>query len=204
MGTAQRLYVGAHARCVTFIRSQVRWSVRVLEQDEQNGQIVRPWSSPFDKSLIFQLQAKTNLLRLANICHCSLVIAFPFAKVLPAIAPALVAERPLRSRLLTKGLPMDLSIKSFRYNASLEQVQVGLAGDLGQGLFQVAIHFPFRIGEGPAREIRRSALLQAQQILQTAASTSLPSLLTADVPQRAPTPTSSITSPMSPWCRRTA
>jgi hypothetical protein len=61
---------------------------------------------------------------------------------------------------------MDLSIKSFRYNASLEQ--------------------------------------QAQQILQTAASTSLPSLLTADVPQRAPTPTSSITSPMSPWYRRTA
>jgi hypothetical protein len=86
VGTAQRLYVGAHARCVTFIRSQVRWSVRVLEQDEQNGQIVRPWSSPFDKSLILQLQAKTNLLRLVNICHCSLVIAFPFAKVLPAIA----------------------------------------------------------------------------------------------------------------------
>jgi len=98
---------------------------------------------------------------------------------------------------------MDLSIKSFRYNASLEQVQVGLAGDLGQGLFQVAIHFPFRVGEWPARDIRRTALLQAQQILQTAASTSLPSLLTADVPQRAPTPTSSITSPMSPWFRRT-
>jgi hypothetical protein len=78
--------VGAHARCVTFIRSQVRWSVRVLEQDEQNGQIVRPWSSPFDKSLIFQLQAKTNLLRVVNICHCSLVIAFPFAEILPALA----------------------------------------------------------------------------------------------------------------------
>ena len=78
--------VGAHARCVTFIRSQVRWSVRVLEQDEQNGQIVRPWSSPFDKSSIFQLQAKTNLLRVVNICHCSLVIAFPFAEILPALA----------------------------------------------------------------------------------------------------------------------
>jgi hypothetical protein len=99
---------------------------------------------------------------------------------------------------------MDLSIKSFRYNAGLEQVQVGLAGDLGQGLFQVAIHFPFRVGEWPSRDIRRTALLQAQQILQTAASASLPSLLTADASQRAPTSTSSITSPMSPWYRRTA
>ena len=42
---------------------------------------------------------------------------------------------------------MDLSIKSFRYNEDLEQVQVGLAGDLGQGLFQIAIQFPFRVGQ---------------------------------------------------------
>jgi hypothetical protein len=104
---------------------------------------------------------------------------------------------------------MALSIKSFRYNASLEQVQVGLAGDLGQGLFQVTIHFPFWVGEWPARDIRLAADRTAAG---SAGSADLAhgshhistSLLTADVPQRAPTPTSSITSPMSPWYRRTA
>ena len=71
---------------------------------------------------------------------------------------------------------MDLSIKSFRYNASLEQVQVGLAGDLGQGLCQVAIHFRSGLANGRhvTSGLRRTALLQAQQILHTAATTSLP------------------------------
>jgi hypothetical protein len=101
---------------------------------------------------------------------------------------------------------MDLSIKSFRYNASLEQVQVGLAGDLGQGLFQVAIHFPFWVGEWPARDIRLPADRTAASSADLAHGSHhiSTSLLTADVPQRAPTPTSSITSPMSPWYRRTA
>jgi hypothetical protein len=96
---------------------------------------------------------------------------------------------------------MDLSIESFRYNASLEQVQIGLAGDLGQGVFQIAIQFPFRAGEPPERGIRQTALLQAQQILQTAVSTFLPSLLAADVSRRAPSATSSMSSSHSPWYR---
>ena len=96
---------------------------------------------------------------------------------------------------------MDLSIKSFRYNEDLEQVQVGLAGDLGQGLFQIAIQFPFWVGESPEHEVRQTALLQAQQILRTAGSTFLPSLLTADVSQRSATATRSTKSSKSPWCR---
>src|SRR5215510_336667 len=99
---------------------------------------------------------------------------------------------------------MDLSIKSFRYNASLEQVQVGLAGDLGEGLVQIAIQFPFRAGGPPKRRVRETALLQAQQILQTAGSAFLPSLLAADVPLRTPTPTKSSKSSSSPWTRGAA
>jgi hypothetical protein len=72
---------------------------------------------------------------------------------------------------------VDLSIRSFRYNASLEQVQVGLAGNLGHGLFEIAIHFTFWVGEWPARDIRQTALLEAQQILRTAAATSQPLLV---------------------------
>jgi hypothetical protein len=99
---------------------------------------------------------------------------------------------------------MGLSIKSFRYNASLEQVQVGLAGDLGDGLVQIAIQFPFRAGEPPDHGIRQAALLLAQQILQNAASTFVPSLLAADVPQRTPTTTKSSKGSSSPWTRGAA
>jgi hypothetical protein len=98
---------------------------------------------------------------------------------------------------------MDLSINSFRYNARLEQVQVGLAGDLGQGLVQIAIQFPFRAEEPAERGIRQTALLHAQQILQTAASTFLPSLL-ADASQRAPTTTKLSKRLSSPWHRGAA
>jgi hypothetical protein len=99
---------------------------------------------------------------------------------------------------------MDLSIKSFRYNASLEQVQVGLAGDLGDGLVQIAIQFPFRAGDPPERSNRQTALLRVQQILQTAASAFLPSLLAANVPLRTPTATKPSKSSSSPWMREAA
>jgi hypothetical protein len=99
---------------------------------------------------------------------------------------------------------MDLSIKSFRYNAGLEQVQVGLAGDFGAGLVQIAIQFPFRAGEPPELGIRQNALVQAQQILQTAACKFLPSLPAADFSQRTPSTTNSSKSPSSPWARGAA
>lgn len=99
---------------------------------------------------------------------------------------------------------MDLSITSFRYNEDLEKVQVGLAGDVGQGLFQIAIQFPFRAGDPPQRGIRQTALLVAQQILQIAAATSLSSLLAADVLKPIPTTASSSETPSSPWDRGAA
>lgn len=108
----ERLYVDAHARRVTFIRSLVRWSVRVLERNEQNGQIVRPWSIAVDKSLISQLQAKTNLLHPVNICHCGLIIASPSPKhrhIYPALAP----ERRLRSRPFEPECPWISRSRAF-------------------------------------------------------------------------------------------
>jgi len=99
---------------------------------------------------------------------------------------------------------MDLSIKSFRYSEDLEQVQVGLAGDLGQGLFQIALQFPFHVGETPQRGIRQTALLVAQQILQIAAATSLPSLLPADALKLTPTRANSSKNTSSPWTRGAA
>ena len=96
---------------------------------------------------------------------------------------------------------MDLSIKSFRYNEDIEQVQVGLTGDLGQGLFQIAIQFPFHAEEPPQRGSRQTALLVAQQILQIAAATSLPSLLAAEVLKRTPTKAGPSKNASSPWAR---
>ena len=99
---------------------------------------------------------------------------------------------------------MDLSIKSFRYNEGIEQVQVGLAGDLGQGLFQIAIQFPFNAGEPPQRGIRQTALLVAQQILQVAAATPLYSLLAADALKPTSTRANSSKNTSSPWARGAA
>jgi hypothetical protein len=80
---------------------------------------------------------------------------------------------------------MDLSIKSLRYNALLGQVQVGIAGELGQRTIQIAIQFPFRTGDPPEVDMREVALLEAQQILRAAATVSLPSLLADEVPEPA-------------------
>ena len=77
---------------------------------------------------------------------------------------------------------MDLSIKSLRYNALLGQVQVGIAGELGNRDVQISIQFPFRAGSPPEVGMRSVALLEAQQILRAAATVSLPSLLADDVP----------------------
>jgi hypothetical protein len=78
---------------------------------------------------------------------------------------------------------MDLSIKSLRYNALLGQVQVGIAGELGNRDVQISIQFPFRAGTPPEVGTREVALLEAQQILRAAATVSLPSLLADGVPQ---------------------
>ena len=62
---------------------------------------------------------------------------------------------------------MDLSIKSFRYNEGIEQVQVGLAGDLGQGLFQIAIQFPFNAGEPLAADALKPTSTRANSSKNT-------------------------------------
>ena len=72
---------------------------------------------------------------------------------------------------------MDLSINTLRYNPLLGQVQVGIAGELGNRIVQIAIEFPFRADGRPEIGLREVALLEAQQILRAAATVSLPSLL---------------------------
>jgi hypothetical protein len=136
-----------------------------------------------------------------NNSHCVLIIASPSAKHRQYLFGSGGRETVTLPPFEPKGVPMDLSIKSFRYNEDLEQVQVGLAGDLGQGLFQIAIQFPFRAEEPPQRGIRQTALLVAQQILQIAAATSLPSLLAADVSKLTQTKSDSWKSSSSPWSR---
>jgi hypothetical protein len=78
---------------------------------------------------------------------------------------------------------MDLSITSLRYNALLGQVQVGIAGELGNRDVQISIQFPFRAGTPPEVGMRSVGLLEAQQILRAAAAVALPSLLADGVPQ---------------------
>src|SRR5690349_194272 len=92
-----------------------------------------------------------------------------------------------RSRLHRWSAQMDLSIKSLGYNALLGQVQVGIAGELGNRDVQISIQFPFRAGSPPEVGMRSVALLEAQQILRAAATVSLPSLLADDVPPPAST-----------------
>jgi hypothetical protein len=82
---------------------------------------------------------------------------------------------------------MDLSIKTLRYNPLIGQVQVGIVGELGDRIVQIAIEFPFRAGGPPEVAMREVALLEAQQILRAAATVSLPSLLADEVPQPAST-----------------
>ena len=89
---------------------------------------------------------------------------------------------------------MDLSLKSLRYNALLGQVQVGIAGELGNRDVQISIQFPFRAGTPPEVGTREVALLEAQQILRAAATVSLPSLLADGVPQ--PTSPANLSQPL--------
>ena len=82
---------------------------------------------------------------------------------------------------------MDLSINTLRYNPLLGQVQVGIAGELGNRIVQIAIEFPFRADGRPEIGLREVALLEAQQILRAAATVSLPSLLADKVSRPAST-----------------
>lgn len=62
---------------------------------------------------------------------------------------------------------MDLAIKTLRYNALLEQVQVGFVGELDDLMVQM----------------REVALLEAQQILRAVATAPPASLLEDEAPQ---------------------
>jgi hypothetical protein len=149
------------------------------------------------------------LIAVRNICYIGFSIVTCHSRRhidgTASIYQALSAERLF-------GLPpfgqwsakLDLSIKRLRYNARLGQVQVGMAGELGERWVEIAIRFPFRAGEPPKIGIREVALLEAQQILQAAAIVSLPSLLQDDAPRRPPTTTKSSRTRKLAWCRGAA